>query len=101
MNNITQKEYNYIIGKNNELIDLIILRTKEFSNIIYDRDPIGVCDETDFDVRDGSMLVQFCESLCGELSVDSFYIPLEFLFSKEYRENYVGTIMKIRLESEE
>lgn len=98
MNNITQKEYNRIMDEHEELIELILDRTKELANILHNRDPIGECYERDFDINDdGSLLVQF-EADCYDM--DSYHLPLEFIFSKEYRKNYKIMILNKRIDDE-
>lgn len=100
MNNITQKEYNRIMNENEELIELILDRTKELANILHNRDPIGICCETDFDINDdGSLLVQFEDYYDGD-DCDSYHLPLEFIFSEDYRKNYKTMIINKRINDE-
>jgi hypothetical protein len=90
------------MAEHDELVDLIISRTKEMANILYGRDPAGTCCETDFDVKDdGTLLVQFETYYCGDSDTDSYYLPLEFLFSEDYRKNYKSLIEKERYEKEQ
>ena len=102
MDNITQEEYNRIMNEHEELVDLIISRTEELANILHGRDPVGTCCETDFDVNDdGTLLVQFEEYWCGESDMDSYHLPLEFLFSEDYRKKYKTLIEKEKYEKEQ
>ena len=101
MDHITHEEYDRIMDEHDELINLILTRTKELANIMYNRDPNGTCYETDFDINDdGSLLVQFEEHWCGETDMDSYRLPLEFVFSEEYRKNYRTLIEEERHEKE-
>lgn len=102
MDDITQEEYTRIMDEHDELVDLIITRTVELANILHGRDPVGTCCETDFDVKDdGTLLVQFEEYYCGDSDTDSYYLPLEFLFSEDYRKNYKSLVEKERYEKEQ
>ena len=102
MYNITREEYNRIMGEHGMLVNLIISRTEEMANILYDRDPIGTCDETDFDIKDDdTLLVQFEQYYCGDRDMDSYYLPLEFLFSGDYRKNYKTLVERERYEKEQ
>lgn len=101
MDNITQEEYTRIMNEHDELVDLIITRTEELANILHGRDPIGTCDETDFDIKDdGTLLIQFGSYSCGDYDYDSYHLPLEFLFSKDYRKNYKTMILNKRIDDE-
>jgi hypothetical protein len=88
--------------EHNELVELIISRTTELANILYNRDPNGTCGETDFETRDDdTLLVQFEEYWCGELNMDNYRLPLEFVFNEDYRKNYKTLIEKERYEKEQ
>jgi len=102
MDNITKEEYDRIMNEHDELVNLIIERTKEMANILHGRDPVGTCGETDFEERDdGTLLVQFEAYYCGDVDIDSYYLPLEFLFSEDYRKNYKSLIKKEKYEKEQ
>lgn len=82
------------MNEHDELINLIILRTEELANILHGRDPIGTCNETDFDINDdGTLLVQFESYYYGSSDMDSYHLPLEFIYDEEYRDNYKTTIL--------
>lgn len=98
MDNITQEKYDRIMNEHDELVELIIARTKELANILHGRNPIGICREPDFDVKDdGTLLVQF-EDYYDCDDCDSYYLPLEFLFSEEFRKNYKTMILNKRID---
>jgi hypothetical protein len=100
MDNITQSEYNRIMDEHEELVELILDRTKELANILHNRDPIGKCHETDFDINaDGSLLIQF-ENYYDCDDCDSYHLPLEFIFNEEYRKNYKTSILLFRIDDE-
>lgn len=102
MNNITHEEYTRIMDEHDELVDLIITRAEELANILHGRDPIGTCCETDFDINDdGTLLVQFETYYCGDYDMDSYHLPLEFIFSEDYRNNYKTLIEKEKYEKEQ
>ena len=86
---ITEKEYRDILNKHEELIELIISKTKQLSLIIYNRPPKGIFTSLDdLDEKDGKICVQFESYSCGESDYDTFYLPLEFLFDELYPEKY-------------
>ena len=68
MDNITEEKYNSIMNEHEELIELILDRTKELANILHNRDPIGECYERDFDINDDGSLFVLFEARWDEIS---------------------------------
>jgi len=85
---ISKEYYETVMQQHDEIVDLIINKAEEMAMIQYDRPPIGTCCETDFDERDGKLLVQFEERYCGDSDYDTYHVPLEFLFDPDYAEKY-------------
>ncbi len=90
MNLITEKGYRDFIKFHGELIELIISKTTQLSNMLYGKPPKGdfITDLDDLDEKDGKICVQFESYSCGETDYDQFYLPLEFLFDESYPEKY-------------
>ena len=85
---LTEKKYRDILKKNDELVKLIIEKTREMAFIMHGRYPEGVCDETDFEEKDGKLMVQFETWHCQESNYETYYLPLEFLFDEKYPDKY-------------
>ena len=94
METLTEKEYKDILEKNDELVKLIIEKTREMAFIAHGRYPEGVCDETDFEEKDGKLMVQFETWYCQESNYETYYLPLEFLFDEKYPEKYAKIFKK-------
>jgi len=95
MDIITEKEYRRIIKQYKQLVDLILAKTEQLALIERGRRPRGICDEIDFEEKDGKLLVEFERYCCGESQYESYYLPLKFLFDENYPERY-----KVMLEEE-
>ena len=88
MNSITKEEYRKILKQYDDIVKLIIAKTIELAFIQWGRAPIGECDITEFEEKDGELIVYFESYSCGESDYDTFHLPLEFLFDENYPEKY-------------
>ena len=88
MKTITEEHYRKVLKQYDEIVRLIIAKTTQLALIQWGRVPTGECIETDFSEEEGKLMVQFVSYRCGEEDFDTYYLPLEFLFDKNYPEKY-------------
>ena len=88
MDTITEEQYRKVLKEYDEIVKLVIAKTTQLALIQRGRVPEGECCETDFSEEDGKLMVQFEIYRCGDSDCDTYYLPLEFLFDKNYPEKY-------------
>jgi hypothetical protein len=88
MNVITPEKYKSIMDQHDELIELVIDKTRQMALIQRGAYPSGTVHETDFEERDGKLVVQFERYYCGDTDCDTYYLPYDALYDEHYLENY-------------
>lgn len=88
MNVITPEKYKSIMDQHEELVNLIIDKTRQMALIQRGAYPSGTVGETDFEERDGKLMVQFEKYYCGDDDGDTYYLTYDALYDEHYLENY-------------
>ena len=88
MSVITPEKYKEIVDQHDQLTNLVIEKTRQLAFIQCGRYPEGIVSETDFEEKDGRLMVQFERNYCGDYDYDTYYLPLDALFDEHYLEKY-------------
>ncbi len=85
---ITEKEYRNFVEQRKRINELILFKTVQLALIQYKKVPKGDVVDYDFEESDRKLIVQYQSYSCGDTDIETYYLPLEFLFDESYPEKY-------------
>jgi len=97
---ITKEHYISVIAEHYHITNLIIGRATKMAMIKFGRKPVGICTDTDFERRNGKLLVRFEKQRYGELDYDLYEVPLDYIFDPDWVEKYEAVCEEEKREEE-
>lgn len=85
---ITEKEYKDFVEQRKKINELILSKAVQLALIQYKKVPKGDVVDYDFEESDRKLIVQYQSYSCGDINIETYYLPLEFLFDESYPEKY-------------